>query len=607
MTFLRVMDFTRVGSAQRLLDRGRARLHAIWFRAIQLQKYFALSWPPTDVVFLLLAPFAAVPLFGICLLNQDTFVDPWFYTAYGRMLKEMVATSGWTYYNVRFPVVGSISLLSSIFAEPLGYLLLRYLVYVIAALPLYYLLSRTSGRLAAIVGVILLVASPLFARIVLWDLPIFVAIPAALAGMCLWLMPSPHRGLCKVLAGFLFAAAINSHAFVGTALASFYVAEFGMACWGARVKRFACDAAWAAIGAVICIVLGLIYYSLAVQPVGPTTLLMQTLAAVTGGLVYHQTHMEPASVIVIRDLVIYLPLLMTVTHGVLLGRHVFSDTVAARIFWFSSIYCIFFVFFHFGAGRNVLGYFFYAAFLFPTIILQAPLILRGLTKSLSPTIATGAWTCFGTVLIAIPLLNFHSAQTHSLFVSLYNTLAGLIVVCCIAAALLILSAIRIGRWISKLVAAAMLALLLQFTTFTDHIYARIFSKDSRQEFALYMASLDLIRILRTYDVSEHRVLIWYPRGEYSMASLSFMNLGHTLQPPFAVAEAGLPLIGDYERKRLNDPASAYVLLMARTNEVIDEGLAALRAAGANLQEEIRTQLGTDPAYQIKAILVTLRR
>ena len=152
----------------------------------------------------------------------------------------------------------------------------------------------------------------------------------------------------------------------------------------------------------------------------------------------------------------------------------------------------------------------------------------------------------------------------------------------------------------------MLALLLQFTTFTDQSFATIFSKNSRHEFALYMASLDLIRILRTYDVPGHRVLIWYPRGERSLFSLSFLNLGNTLHPPFAVAQTGPPVIGDYERKRLNEPASAYVLLMARTDEKIDEGLAALRTAGTTLQEKVRMELGTDPAFRVKAILVALR-
>jgi hypothetical protein len=573
-----------------------------------ITKFFRLSASQTDLTFLLLAPFAAVPLFGICLLNQDSSVDPWLYTAYGRMLKEMVATSGWTYYSVRFPVVGSISLFSSIFAEPLGYVLLRYFVYIIAALPLYNLLSRTSERPAAIAGVLTLLASPLFGRIVLWDLTSFLAIPAALAGVCLWLMPSPHRSFCRIFAGFLFAAAINSHLFVGTAVASLFVAEFGMACWAGRVKRFAIDAASVAIGAVGCVMAGVIYYSLAVQPVGPTTFLMQTINAVTLGLEYHKTNMEAASTILIRDLVIYLPLAMTATNGVLLGRRVLSDLVAARIFWFSLIYCAFFVFFHFGAGRNVLGYFYYTAFLLLTVILQIPMILQGLAQSAGPATARRVWACFGVVLVAIPLLsNLYSAQISPFFVSLYNRPAGLVAVCCIAASLLVLSAIRSGSSILKPVGAAMLALLLQFTSFTDQTFATIFSKNSRHEFALYMASLDLIRILRTYDVPGHRVLIWYPRGDYSLYSLSFINLGNTLHPPHTVAETGLPVIGDYERKRLNEPASAYVLLMARTDEMINEGLAALRKAGANLQENVRMELGTDPAFRVKAILVALRR
>ena len=153
----------------------------------------------------------------------------------------------------------------------------------------------------------------------------------------------------------------------------------------------------------------------------------------------------------------------------------------------------------------------------------------------------------------------------------------------------------------------MVALLLQFTTFTDQFFASIFSKNSRHEFAVYMASIDLIRILRTYDVPGHRVLIWYPRGDYSLSSLSFLNLGNTLQSPFTAAETGLPVIGDYERKRLNEPASAYVLLMARSDEMIAEGLAALPTAGTTLQEKVRMELGADPGFRVKAILVALRR
>jgi hypothetical protein len=410
------------------------------------------------------------------------------------------------------------------------------------------------------------------------------------------------------LAGFLFAAAINSHLFVGTAVASFFVAEFGMACWAGRLKPFAVDAVSAAIGAVGCVMAGVIYYSLAVQPVGPTTFLMQTINAVSGGLEYHKTHIEAASTILIRDLVIYLPLVMTATNGVLLGRRVLSDLVVARIFWFSLIYYAFFVFFHFGVGRNVLGYFHYAIFLLPTVFLQTPVILQGLARSAGPATARGVWACFGIVLVAIPLLsNFYSAQISPFFMSLYNSPAGLVAVCCIAASLLVLSAIRTGGSTLKPVGGAMVALLLQFTTFTDQSFATIFSKNSRHEFALYMASLDLIRILRTYDVPGHRVLIWYPRGERSLFSLSFLNLGNTLHPPFAVAETGLPVIGDYERKRLNEPASAYVLLMARTDEKIDEGLAALGTAGANLQEKVRTELGGEPAFRVKALLVALRR
>ena len=47
--------------------------------------------------------------------------------------------------------------------------------------------------------------------------------------------------------------------------------------------------------------------------------------------------------------------------------------------------------------------------------------------------------------------------------------------------------------------------------------------------------------------------------------------------------------------------------MARTDEKINEGLDALRTAGITFQEKVRMELGTDPGFRVKAILVALRR
>jgi hypothetical protein len=112
-----------------------------------------------------LAPLAAVPLSGVCLINQDGAVDPWLYTGYGRMLKSLVGIGGWTYYSLRFPVISLISLFSTVFREPLDFVLLRHATYLIVAFVLYRFNSKIFGKGAAVAALATLLAAPQFGRI----------------------------------------------------------------------------------------------------------------------------------------------------------------------------------------------------------------------------------------------------------------------------------------------------------------------------------------------------------------------------------------------------------------------------------------------------------
>jgi hypothetical protein len=556
---------------------------------------------------LLLLPLIAVPLFGICLVNQDSYLDPWLYTGYGRMLKLLVDIGGWHYYSVRFPVIGMISLFWSVFSEPLGYILLRYFVYVVVAIPLYNLIAKSFSRSAALVAVVTLVTTPLLARIILWDLPPFIATPAALAGICLWLTPTSRRSMHAIAAGFMFAAAINSHLFVATGIAAFLGVQFIIDCCAARSMRFAADLAWACLGGGICMAIGVIYYSLAVHPVGLRTFVEPTVAIMMSGLDYHQQHQESASAIFAREFPSYVPFVVTAINGFVLGRTVFSTGVAARIFWFSAAYCGFYLFFHFVAGRNILGYHFYAGFLFPVIALQIPIIIQGLSQSSRAAIGWSVPISFIAFLVLIPLLNswvptidyyFRFLQQNSIGVVVVASLIGLVTVVTVAAA-------RVGSF--KPGAAVALSLFLQIALFSHYAYASTFSaKRAPYEFAVYMAGVDLIELLRQYDAIGHRVRIWYPRGEGSMFSMSFVNLGSTLQPPYGVNETGMPSIGDYERKTLELSDSGYVLLLARTERTVDAGLAALRSTDARFEQVVRTELGSCDEFRIKAVLVSLQ-
>jgi hypothetical protein len=567
------------------------------------------NWVPQDWIFILFAPIAAVPLFGICLINQDRYLDPWFYTAYARMLKPMIDVNGWTYFSIRYPVIGMISLFSHLFGDLTGYIVLRYVIFVLVAIPLYNLFFKAFSRPAAIVAVAILVASPLFARIILWDLPPFIAIPAALGGICIWLTPTTHQRLFRAAAGFLFAAAINSHAFVATAIVCFMLVEFLMDWQASKLSRFAADLAWAILGGIACTAVGIIYYSLVVGPIGLWTFINPMLGGVNIGLAYHAQAQEAASAILRREFPTYLPFVLTVMNGIVLGKSVFSAAIPARIFWFSVIYCAFFLVFHIVVGQNLFGFFFYGIFLFPTIVLQTSVILYSLTRSARPGF-NWAITAIVTVgLAGIALIHhFMPATLNPLFGSLENTIIGAAVITVLAICLLASGiVVRFTTVVIAPLAAALLALLLEIAPLAHSEYRQVFSmKAFRHEAAVYLAAIDLIRLVRAYDARSHRIRLWYPRGEVSMYSLSAVLSMSTLQPPHGVYDTGLPVISERELKVLADADSAYVLLLARTDEMIETGLNALQAAGTAFEQKIRTELGPDSTLRIKARLVLLQ-
>lgn len=567
-----------------------------------------------DWLFILLAPIAAVPLFGICLINQDRYVDPWLYTGYSRMLKPLVDIYGWRYYGIRFPVVGLMSLFAAIFKEPLNFIFLRYCIYAATAFVLYRFACRTLSKRAGLAAIVTLAATPQFAQILLWDVSSFLAIPAAIIGICLWLLPTQRPAAMRFAAGFMFAAAVNSHAFVATTIAAFLLVEF-IADWCAsKWKQFAAKLAWALLGGVACVAVGLLYYNLAVGGIGPRTLFEVTLASIKLGLDYHLQVQFSTADILTHHFPIYLPLLLTALNGALLGKRIISTIMKARIFWFSLMYYAFFLVFHIVGGRNVLGFVHYVAFLFPTVLLQIPIIIDELTpsvgelKSRPPAVRNAAGVFIACIAI-IPLLNNWVTSVNRIFNVATISPHTIVVVAALAVGALgfTIASSRVGML--RPAAAAMLALCIQAALFSSDRHLAVFSSiRAPREFAVYSAADDLIRLAQEYNKPRHRMRMWYPKGDTSMYGLSFVTIDDgSIQSPHSVLETGMPSIGDFERAKLAAGDTAYVLLIAHTGDSIEAGMNALRSAGFPFEVKIKTVLGPDPAFQEKAVLVALRR
>jgi hypothetical protein len=570
-----------------------------WSRAVSLYG---------ERVFIFLAPIVAVPLFGICLINHDGYVDPWIYMGYAQMLKPLVGIYGWTYYCIRFPVIGLMSFFAAVFKEPFDFVLLRYIIYLITAFALYRFFCKTFSKGAGLAAIVTLLAAPQFGRILLWDVASFLAIPAALIGMCLWLIPTRRMLPTRMAAGFMFCVAVNSHVFVTTAIAAFLAVQLVLDWCAFRLKQFVTDFGWALLGGLICLVIGIIYYNLAVGPFGLRTLIDATLGSLKLGLDYHREVQTATTEIFMRDFPIYVPLLLTAMNGILLGRQIFSTAIGARIFWFSAAYILFFALFQFVGGHNILGFFWYAAFLFPTVILQIPIVIDELMQSSRQTIGWNSVTTFTACVLIVALLNNWVGNVDYAFDAAGNSSLTIVVVLAFAAATAALAIASFSAHLLRPAAAIMLGLFMQTALFSSGPYHVVFeSRYSRRQFAVYSAASDLITLASNYNESGHRLRIWYPRYDTSMYGLSFVIVGSTIQPPHGVYDTGMPTIGETERAALAAPDTAYVLLAAQTDDLIEAGMAALRSAGVQFEIQAKIVLGSDATFQEKGVLISLRR
>ena len=99
----------------------------------------------------------------------------------------------------------------------------------------------------------------------------------------------------------------------------------------------------------------------------------------------------------------------------------------------------------------------------------------------------------------------------------------------------------------------------------------------------------------------------YPRNEVALFSISYVALGATLQEPFSFRETGMPDMGPHERQSLKRPDVASLLLLAPTEDQINAGLSALRAAGIEYDPVVEWRRVGDNVYDIETAYVKLLR
>jgi hypothetical protein len=554
-----------------------------------------------EAAFVALLPIVAVWLLNISIINHESHVDPAFYTGYGQSFERMWQVFGLTsYYAARFPVIFLNTTTQQLVPGFGGYAVAHYLSFLVAAIPLYLLARRHFGREVAAASCAFLVLNPLFPRIVNWDLTTSLSVPAGLSGIALWLLADRPWGIGVFGAGFMFAVALNSHIFTGTAIGVFLATEFLFSLFRRRgVLAFIVKTLTATAGAVMCVLLGLWFYQATVGPVTPAELWEVTANAMKDGRRYAETHYVPLADYYARNYEIYVPLVMTGAALVLNRRRLFNDTLEARITWFAVLYLCAYVVAVFVLGMNVVQYFWYFGHLTIAVYLMMPVVLRRVADRAG--IKTILW--FTVALAAISLMVSTAFETvnHISLEAAGNGRAGLAV---LVLGALVVALLGLRHRLAVVTGAVLCAIVVQ-TPYLSRTHLSIYDRaENASERVTFEIVREYHRLLNRYDKPETRVRTWYQTSNLRLRSIASSNLLFTVHNP--ASGPGMPAIGMAERRILIQERTRYVLLMAEDVERIDAGLRALTEAQFRFTPRETGSWGHPPA-RVSVALIELEK
>lgn len=99
-------------------------------------------------------------------------------------------------------------------------------------------------------------------------------------------------------------------------------------------------------------------------------------------------------------------------------------------------------------------------------------------------------------------------------------------------------------------------------------------------------------------------MLWYPHREREIASsIASTVILDSISAPFGTA-GGLPIIGDYERERLNLPEERFIMLLSYNPETIAEGKQELLRNGYLIREAMQQLIG-DADFKVHLDLVEI--
>jgi hypothetical protein len=504
--------------------------------------------------------------------NQTGMIDPYVYTGYIHNFKDLFDRYGLTYYAVRFGLILPGRALVALFGAEDGYLVLRYLLALVAGIPLYAVVRRYFGLPLAAVTYTVLVTSPYLARTLLWDYSDTTGMPLLCAAMCLVLLECRRLWLWDSVAGGCAAMALNSNFFIVAPLGVFlFLYTLLWLIWRRGVARIAMRAVCFLGGLIVITGLGVFYYCITL---GIWNIFLPTINVslwlAQGGTKLWRT---PGFAWLGKLYEVFTPAILSAFA--LLCRGWRRPAFHEASIWLSASGIGWFFYLHqFVLQADTLELFYYFSYALPAIFLLLALTMNGVVERLS---LPGCW--LSATSLAAGAITPWILYSYGYLTAAADNLRIFLALVAVAAVMLLLATHWRGSARLGLAVTASLALGLMFAaSFATFVYTstiRSHRHPNYQAEDVYRVALQFIKAVPTWQVRPGQLRFWYsnvPIGNSMQSIQSTYLWGYSkLQGD----DIGLPHLGEVQLKVLRAPELKWLVMMGEKEEHLQLGLDAL--------------------------------
>lgn len=518
-------------------------------------------------LFLLGLPVILYFVLHVSPINQIGFLDPWLYTGYIHNFDELISRFGLTYYSVRFGLIVPHYVSAKLFGPESGYFITVYGMYLLATVPIYFVIRKHFSIQAAFAAYFLVVSSLWLARSVLWTHPDAAAVPYMLAATSLlYYQSSSYRYSSFFSIGLLLGLAANCNIFTITVSGLMIVPYFVI--YKGNLRYHLINFSLALFGFISVFVAGAIGYMICCGTadfIRPT--LTMILWSIKGGSLVYKAPITD----VLKTPYVYAPLFFFV--ALLIARKsvpISTSRLADGALAYLGSSIAFIMLWQFMLDGVVLELFYYFCFLIPPAIycmVMVPAIFLSNKNGIASRLGVAIVVTIPLSLLLLQVYGIADWSKMSIWVA--------IMIYVLSAMVLVFS----RRTINLLAVIPFLAVLtMVWQTKPGPFNPFYFSTISyrQKEIDAYRIALRLMEEMPRMQDDGEPLLFWYKNDSRLLNSIQSIYVwGYSRLSSADGKEKGFPILSDVEKKRLKSEAPVWLVLLSEDMQRLEEGINSL--------------------------------